>query len=84
MVVQQPAGRDNVEMPGDVSGMVGQGGWRWGMARMCRGMRTVLWFLCLSDSLLSMMDIFCGVQIPANRMVVPAELSGPINTAVNI
>jgi len=47
-------------------------------------MRTVLWFLCLSDSFLSVMDIFCGVQMPANGMAVPAELSGPINAAVNI
>jgi hypothetical protein len=47
-------------------------------------MRTVLWFLCLSDSLLSVMDIFCGVQMPANGMVVPAELSRPINAAANI
>jgi len=54
-------------VPGEVSGMVDQGGWWWGMARMCRGMRTVLWFLCLSDSLLSVMDIFCGVQMPASR-----------------
>ena len=28
-------------MPGEVSGMVYQGGWWWGMARMFRGMRTV-------------------------------------------
>jgi hypothetical protein len=54
------------------------------MARICRGMRTVLWFLCLSDSLLSVMNIFCGVQMPANGMAVPVELSGPINAAVNI
>jgi hypothetical protein len=47
-------------------------------------MRTVLWFLCLSDSLLSVMDIFCGVQMPANGMAVPVELSGPVDAALNI
>jgi hypothetical protein len=47
-------------------------------------MRTVLWFLCLSDSLLSVMDIFCGVQMPASGVAVTAELSRPINAAVNI
>jgi hypothetical protein len=30
-------------------------------------MRTVLWFLCLSNSLLSMMDIFCGVLNAGKR-----------------
>ncbi len=54
------------------------------MARMCSGMRTVLWFLCVSDSLLSVIDIFCGVQVPANGMAVPVELSRPINAAANI
>jgi hypothetical protein len=45
---------------------------------MCCGRRTVLWFLCLSDSLLSVMDIFCGVQMPENGKTVPAELLKPI------
>jgi len=47
-------------------------------------MRVVLRFLCLSDSLLSVMDIFCGVQMPANGTTVPAELARPINAAANI
>jgi hypothetical protein len=47
-------------------------------------MRMVLWFLCLSDSLLSVMDIFCGVQVPAKGLDVSAELSEPINAAANI
>jgi hypothetical protein len=54
------------------------------MARMCRGMRSVVRFLCLSDSFLSVMDIFCGVQMPVNGVPLPAELSEPINTAANI
>jgi len=47
-------------------------------------MRTVLWFLCLSDSLLSVMDIFSGVQVPAKWIDAPAELSRPIDAAENI
>ena len=38
-----------------------------GMARICRGIKTVLWFLCLSDSFLSVMNIFSGFLVTANQ-----------------
>jgi hypothetical protein len=54
-------------MPGEMSGRSIREGESKGMARKCRGMRTVLWFLCLSDSFLSVMDIFNGFLMSANR-----------------
>jgi hypothetical protein len=56
-------------MPGEISGRSVREGERKGMARTCRGMRTVLWFLCLSDSFLSVMDIFSGIQMPATVFI---------------
>ncbi len=41
-------------------------------------------FLGVSDSFLSVMDIFCGVQMPVVMLTAAAELVKPISETENI
>ncbi len=77
---------NNRVMPGDVSGRSIREGERVGMARTCRGMRVFLWFLCLSDSFLSVMDIFSGFIDACYKKTTAAagDHVRPVEAAENI